>query len=126
MPSGDLLARVEVLEKRMTALEELPARVSALEMQVLQLRTEMRDEFSAVRQEMRALNESTRDEMRALGEKLRGEMRSLEEGLRAEMRALNDHTLTQVRVLHEEVIDRIARLDGNGGARRSNGRRKRR
>jgi hypothetical protein len=41
------------------------------------------------------------------------------------MRALNDHTLTQVRVLHEEVIDRIARPDGNGGVRRSNGRRKR-
>jgi uncharacterized coiled-coil DUF342 family protein len=115
MSSGDLVARVEVLEKRMTALEELPARVSALEVQVLQLRTEMRDEFSAVRQEMRALNEATRGEMRALGEELRGEMR-----------ALNDHTLTQVRVLHEEVIDRIARLDGNGGARRSNGRRKRR
>jgi hypothetical protein len=53
-------------------------------------------------------------------------MRSLEEELRAEMRALNDHTLTQVRVLHEEVIDRIARLDESGGARRSNGRRKRR
>jgi hypothetical protein len=57
---------------------------------------------------------------------VRQEIRSLEEALRAEMRALNDHTLTQVRVLHEEVIDRLARLDESGGARRSNGRRKRR
>jgi predicted nucleic acid-binding Zn-ribbon protein len=93
MSSGDLVARVEVLEKKMTALDELPARVSSLETQIVQLRTEMKGEFSAVRQEMRALN---------------------------------DHTLTQVRILHEEVIDRIARLDESGGARRSNGRRKRR
>lgn len=115
MARGDLTARIEVLEEKVDALAELPARVSSLEVQVLQLRTEMRDEFSVVRQEMRTLNEETR-----------AEMRSLKEELRAEMRALNDHTLTQIRVLHEEVIDRIARLDDGGATRRSQRSRKRR
>ena len=74
MSSGDLVARVEVLEKKMTALEELPARVSSLETRIVQLRTEMKGEFSAVRQEMRSLKEETRVEMRSLEEELRAEI----------------------------------------------------
>jgi hypothetical protein len=42
----------ESLEKRVTRLEELPARIDDLTSQVSQLRTEMRAEFSAVREEM--------------------------------------------------------------------------
>jgi cell division protein FtsB len=132
MATGDLVARVEVVEKKMTALEELPARVSSLETQILQLRTEMKEEFSAVRQEMRSLNEETKAEMRSLNEQTKAEMRTLEDGLRREMRTfgeglrremseLNDQTLTHVRVLHEAVIERIARLDKawNGSPRKS-------
>jgi hypothetical protein len=53
MAHGDLTTRVEVLEEKVDVLAELPARVSSLEVQILQLRTEMRDECSAVRHEMR-------------------------------------------------------------------------
>lgn len=108
MARGDLTARIEVLEEKVDALAELPARVSSLEVQVLQLRTEMRDEFSVVRQEMRALSDDARGE------------------LRVEIRALEERLGTQMRVLHEEVIDRIARLDDGGATRRSQRSRKRR
>jgi hypothetical protein len=89
MAVRNLTERVEVLEMNVGLLEELPARVSAVESQIVQLRTEMRSEFSAVRQEMGDLGAT----------------------LRQEMRELNDQTLSQMRVLHEEVIDRIGRLD---------------
>ena len=104
MASRDLTDRVEVLEQKVTALEELPARMSALETQIVQLRGEMKGEFSAVRQEMRSLDENLRRD-------LRGEMGSLAGSLRQEMRELNEQTLAQMRVLHEEVIDRIGKLD---------------
>ena len=65
MANGDLVARVEVLEEKMTALEELPARVSSLETQIVQLRTEMKGEFSAVRLEMRGVGA---EEMRRAGD----------------------------------------------------------
>jgi len=96
MAERDLTERVEVLEMKVAALEELPARVTAVESQIVLLRDEMRGEFSAVRQEMRALNDETR----------------------AEMRALNEQTVTQMRVLHEDVIDRIAKLDEGRRPRR--------
>lgn len=89
---------LQALPERMTALE---TRVGSLGEQILQLRTEMKVEFSAVR----------------------AEMRTGDEQLRLEMRALNQETLTQMRVLHEELIERIARLDegrdrGPGTSRR--------
>jgi hypothetical protein len=100
MARRDLADRVEVLEQKVTALEELPARLSSLETQIVQLRTEMKGEFSAVRHEMR----------------------SLEENLRGEMRALNDQTLTQMRVWHEDVVDRLTKLGEGGRGSRKRGR----
>jgi cell division protein FtsB len=105
---GDLTARVEVPEEKVAALEELPARVASLETQIVQLRTEMSGEFSAVRHEMRALTNETRAEIQAV-----------DAGLRAEMRTLEQRLGTQMRVLHEEVIERIARLDDGQGSRYS-------
>ena len=70
MPPQPLATRVERLEQRMTALEELP-RVEALESQIGQLRGEMHGEFAALRTEMRAGDEETR---RVLREELRGEI----------------------------------------------------
>jgi hypothetical protein len=108
MAGRDLVERVEVVEMKVSALEELPARVSAVESQIVLLRDEMRGEFSAVRQEMRVLNDETRSEMRALNDKTK-----------AEMSAMNDQTLTHMRVLHEEVLDRIAKLgEGRNGSQR--------
>jgi hypothetical protein len=103
----DLVVRVRVLEEKVQALEELPARVTSIEMQIVQLRTEMRDEFSAVRAEIRAGDYALREEMRDGNEQLRRDMVDV-----------NDRTLTQMRVLHEEVLERIAKLDEGRRARK--------
>jgi len=95
MAARNLAERVEVVEMRVGALEELPARMAAVESQIVQLRTEMHSEFSAVRQEIGQLGTT----------------------LRQEMRALNDETKAQMRILHEEVLDRISKI-GEGKRRR--------
>ena len=69
-------------------IEDLPARMSAVESEIVQMRDEMR-----------ALNEDTRREMRALNEETR-----------LEMRALHHEAMAQTRMLHEEVLGRIATL----------------
>jgi vacuolar-type H+-ATPase subunit I/STV1 len=99
MAVRNLTERVEVLEMEVGSLKELPARMSAVELQIVELRAEMRGEFSAVRQEMGQLRTT-----------LRQEMRTLNEETRAEMRTLNEETRTQLLTLHEEVLDRIARI----------------
>jgi hypothetical protein len=96
MADRNLTEKIEILEEKVQTHETLPARVGAVEMQILQLRDEMRGEFSAVRQEMRAM----RDE------------------LRAEIRAGDKETRVQMRVLHEEVIARIATLQESRPRRR--------
>jgi hypothetical protein len=45
--------RVERLEQRVILLEQLPGRVEALELQIVQLRGDVRAEFSATREELR-------------------------------------------------------------------------
>ena len=86
MASGDLTERVEVLEMKVAALEELPARISAVESQIVLLRDEMRSEFSAVRQEMRTLNEATSTQMRVLHEDVIDRIAKLGEGRRTPRR----------------------------------------
>ena len=108
MTPQTLANRVEILERKVEGLAELPDRVGALELQVSQLRSEMRGEFSAVRTEMRELNDG-----------LRREMRELNEESRREMHELNADTRTHMRVLHEEVISRIALLDEHTNGPRS-------
>ena len=49
--------KVDNLERRVTDLETLPDRITAVESQIVQLRTEMRGEFSAVREEIRSGDE---------------------------------------------------------------------
>jgi hypothetical protein len=90
MAVRNLTERVEVLEMKVGVLEELPARMSAVEAQIVQLRTEMRGEFSAVRQEMRALNDETRAEIRIgkTGEVTRSPRKGGAKPLRARFPAL--------------------------------------
>ena len=87
----------KTLEKRVEALEVLPARVDALESQIAEFRAEVRFEFSA-----------TRAEMCAMGAELRSEMRSL-----------NDETRAEMRLLHEDVIERISLINERPARRRA-------
>ena len=69
------------LERRVEILEKLPERVTALESQIVQLRDEMRSEFSATRSDLRDAIRDGDEETRRL-----------------------------MRVLHEDVVQRIATL----------------
>jgi predicted phage gp36 major capsid-like protein len=103
--------RVETLEGKVELLEQLPARVSALESQVLKLRDEMRAEFSATRSALRA---EFREGLETSGASLRQEIAdsgmSLATSLRQEIRAGDEETRRLMRVLHEEVLARIETL----------------
>jgi hypothetical protein len=105
MPRGTLAQRVMILEQKVEQLQTLPARIAAVELQILQLRDEMRSEFSAVRRE---LTDLFRTELQTTAE-------SLGAGIRAEIRQGDEETRRYMRVLHEDVIARIAAL---GEARR--------
>jgi hypothetical protein len=83
-----------------TALEQLPARVDALGVQISQLRDEMHAEFSAVRNEITVGDErvitTLREDIRA------GEERVILT-LREEIRAGDERVMTQSRVLYEDL-----------------------
>src|SRR5690606_10383117 len=90
--------KTESLTRRVTRLEELPARIDDLTSQVSQLRVEMHDEFSAVRTGMAAGFAAAA----VRTDKLEAKADSLE--------AKTDGLAVQMRVLHEDVIARIALL----------------
>ncbi len=99
MPEDTQTARVENIEKRLDLLEALPARMSAVELQIVHLRGEMREQFSAVRQEL-------------------DDIRAVTGGLRAEIQAGDAETRRYMRVLHEEVLSRIAMMEDGRPRRR--------
>ena len=99
-----IASRVDNLERRVTDLETLPDRITAVELQIVQLRTEMRGEFSAVREEIRTGT-------RVLGERIDETTRMLGERI--------DETGRHMRVLHEDVVGRLAIiLEGQSARRR--------
>jgi hypothetical protein len=128
MRERTVIERVEILERNVELFEALPARVSALESQIVQLRSEMRDEFAAVRGEMRAgflavRDEfaavrgemhagflAARDEFSAVRDEMAGMRDSLLTVLRAEIREGDEETRRYMRVLHEDLVARIALL----------------
>jgi hypothetical protein len=136
MPQRSVEERVGILEQKVQDLDSLPARVTALEVQILQLRDEMRGGFSAMGEQMAGLREDLlaqirlgddgvradlRGEMRQMREELRGEMHDMRDGLRAEMHEIRDELRVEIRqgdeetrrymrVLHEDVVARIAAL----------------
>lgn len=81
-----------MLERQMQEMRELPERMTTMETQILQLRQEMRHEFSATRTN------------------LRGEIAAAVTTLREAISQTN----TNMRALHEEVLSRIATI-GEGG-----------
>jgi len=97
MQPQPLERRVERLEQRVALLEELPARMDRLESQFLQLREEMRGEFSAMQVELRAGDEETR---RVLHEEIQSVMthaRVLHEDIKATIRVMNEGRSTDAK-----------------------------
>jgi hypothetical protein len=121
MNQPTLATRIEVLERKMEPLAGLPDRVASLELQIVQFRAEVREEFSAVRGEMRACEERLRGEIGACEQRLRLEMRALNSETLKMMTAFNEETRTHMRVLHEEVLARIALLGEGGNGRKRRG-----
>jgi hypothetical protein len=107
MQDPTIVNRLDILERKVELLEALPARVSAVESQILQLRNDMNDGFSALRVEIRAGNDALRTELR---EEMRAGNEALRTELRAEIRAGDEETRNFMRVLHEDVIARIATI----------------
>jgi hypothetical protein len=98
-----LSKRMDIVEQKLAGIESLPERMTALESQFLQLRTEMRGESSAVQIEMRAGDEETR---RTLREEIHAGDEETRRVLRDEIAALGTH----MRVLHEDLVERISRI----------------
>jgi hypothetical protein len=92
MQDPSIVNRLEILERKVELLDALPARVSAVESQIVQLRHDMNAGFSALREEMRTGLEVLRTD------------------LRAEIRAGDEETRHFMRILHEDVIARIAAI----------------
>jgi predicted phage gp36 major capsid-like protein len=92
MVQRSLEERVDMLERRFELLEQLPERVTALESQIVQLRNEMRAEFSATRAEARL-----------------GDERVMQT-LRDEIREGDEETRRFMRVLYEDLVRRIELL----------------
>jgi hypothetical protein len=86
MPESTLPERVSVLEQKVEDLASLPSRVGALELQVVQLRDEMRVEFSVVRAEIHEGDEETRRYMRVLHEEVLSRITTLAEPRRRRRR----------------------------------------
>ena len=88
MAQESLEKRMVRLERRVEILERLPDRVTGVESQIVQLRDEMRSEFSAVRAD-------AVETRRVLTER---------------MESLFDANERHMRLLHEDLVERIARL----------------
>jgi hypothetical protein len=108
MPRQTIENRVDRLEGQVMELKKLPQRLGGLESQIVQLRTEMRMEFSAVREELRAGDEETRRVLRL----------DIAD-VRREMNEKHDEALRLARVLHEEVIGRLALMEEGRPPRRT-------
>ena len=86
--------RMDFVERKVAALETLPDRVGALEVQVSALRDEMRTGFSALLGEIRVGDEGTRSELRA---EIRAGDETTRSELRAEIRAGDERTRSELR-----------------------------
>ena len=112
MAPQSVATRVEGLEGRVTQLEKLPRRIDRIESQIVRLRTEMHDEFSAVRTEMREGFAAVRTEIRSGDEETRRE-------LREEIRSGDEETRRYMRVLFEEYVGRLKLVGEAGGIKRA-------
>src|SRR5688572_30558411 len=118
MSEPTLRHRVTILERKVENLSSLPARITAVELQIAQLREEMHGGFSAIRGEMAAMGDALRGDLQGFRgdlQELRGDLYKTADALRAEiregdeetrrlMREGDEETRRYMRVLHEEVV----------------------
>jgi len=135
MSQNDLEIRVELIEQTVTSLAGLPQQVQDLTTQFLQFREEaragisavgvevdelrgaMRDGHSELRGEMQSIRDELRGEMRGMHDELGGRIDSCRDELRADMSSMH-HDLAaailagqaQTRSLHEDLVERITLL----------------
>jgi hypothetical protein len=119
MPDELLSDRVERLEQTVEGLQTLPAqvavlgeRVGSVETQIVQLRGEMRVEFSDVRTEMRTEFADVRSEMRTEFGAVRDEMRTEFAAVRSEMQtgfaAVRSEMQTESAAVRGDMDERFA------------------
>jgi len=109
-----VIERIHGLAQKVAALEGLPAQVNAVELQILQLREEVRAEFSATRGEMQGTEEGLRGEMREMGEGLRGEISTVYQELVALITHTSEETRREMRILHEDLKSTIKTIGERG------------
>jgi len=89
----------------MQELRELPARVAGVELQIVQLREEMRESFSAIRTELDGkvggLQRGLQGEMQGMRAELLAEIRLGDQATRDFMRMLFEHHQTNLRTIDE-------------------------
>lgn len=90
MQPRSLEQRVTMIEGQMQELRGLPARVAGVEWQIVQLREEMREAFSATRSEVGGKVDGLRAEIRAGDQETRDFMRALYEDTKATIRTMGE------------------------------------
>ena len=109
MAEKSLEERVNMLERGVEILEQLPDRVTALEVQIVKLRGEMRAEFSATRAEAREGDERV---IQTLRQEIHAGDEHVVQTLRQEIRAGDEETRRFMRILYEDLVERIEILGG--------------
>ena len=85
----------------MQELRGLPARVAGVELQIVQLREEMREAFSATRSEFNGKVDGLRAELHGIRDELLTEIRVGDQATRDFMRMLYEDTKTMIRTMGE-------------------------
>jgi chromosome segregation ATPase len=131
MPDVDLARRVEMLEETLNSLRQVPddlkalnGRMTRVDVQMLQLRTEMREEFSAVRGEMAtkadlaeglaAARIAAKDDLAAMRRDLaNNELADLKRELREDIAGMGGN-LAQIILDTQHQVTRTQRLIAEG------------
>ena len=115
MAARGLTERVEILEHKVESLRTLPDRATSLESQILRLRTEMHDGFSAIDRRFDIVDRRFDGvDQRFAGieqrfEKVDGRLDAIDRQLET-IDGRFEETHRFMRVLHEEVLTRISLL----------------
>ena len=114
MNAPTLEERMDNLEKIVEPLRELPDRVTRVEEQIVQLRTEMRGEFSAIRRDMATKEDlaklATKDDIAKLATKDAIARLATKDEI-AKLATKDDiatlATKDEMRMLHEDLVERL-------------------